>query len=151
MQPEAERHGFVAPVFQDGGDLQCPGCQPHLQGEQEPERVGLECFVGFAHLQLHATSIRQGFQPPGHMAREAVLAEVEYTLRQGQSVLRQASGDREEHREAATHWLGWVEEALEIEVNNLMAKQRQPLINPPRSGTTRSRSPLTGSLNSHWG
>ena len=134
VQPEAERHRVVAPVFHDGGDLQRPGCQSYLHGEQEPERVSLESLVVFAQLQLHTRSIRQGFQAPGQLARKAVLAEVEHTLGQGQLVVRQTSGDREEHRETTPNRLGWVEEALQIEVNNLVASATPAADQPPALG-----------------
>lgn len=51
-----------------------------------------------------------------------MLAEAELTLGQGQPIARQAAGDREQHREATPHRLGRVEKALQIEVDNLMAR-----------------------------
>ena len=63
-----------------------------------------------------------------------MLAEGEHTLRQGEPVVRQASSDWEEHREAAAHRLGRVEEALQIEVDNLMASAAPAADQPPAFG-----------------
>ena len=119
MKPKAEWHRRRAAVAHRGADLQGAGRQPHLHAKQELEGVGLQRLRRVPQLQCHAATIRQGLHLPGQLPREAVLGERERPLGQGQLVVRQPAGDREQHWETASHRLGGIEEALQIEVHHL--------------------------------
>ncbi len=87
--------------------------------EQEGKGIGLERLRRVGEQQLNAATVGQRLHLPGQLPGKAVLSDGEGALGQGQLVVREAAGDREQHREAAPHRLTRTEETLQIQVHHL--------------------------------